>query len=90
MTRILPHLIDTVLLVTGIWLAFRLQLSPIQHAWLGDKLIAVMLYIGLGAVALRFGRSRAVRITSWVAALIVFAYIVGVAVTHQPMPFTAT
>lgn len=90
MTRILPHVIDTVLLLSGIWLVFRLRLSPIQHVWLGSKLIAVMIYIGLGSVALHYGRTRAIRITAWVAALVVFAYIVGVALTRQPVLFTAT
>ncbi|OBS09244.1 SirB2 family protein [Acidihalobacter prosperus] len=86
LTRVLPHVIDTVLLLSGLWLAFRLRLSPMQHVWFSAKLTAVVVYIGLGVVALRRGRTKTVRATAWIAALAVFFYIASVALTHRPMP----
>jgi uncharacterized membrane protein SirB2 len=38
-------------------------------------------------VALRFGRTRAVRLTAFAAALLMFAWIVSVAITKDPRGF---
>ena len=51
------------------------------------KVIALVLYIALGTVALRHGRTKAARITAWIVAQAVFAYIVVVAVTRNPLPW---
>jgi uncharacterized membrane protein SirB2 len=56
-------------------------------AWLTTKVIALLLYIGLGFVALRYGRSKAVRLSAWIIAQLVFTYIVLVAISHNPWPF---
>ena len=85
--RIVPHLNDTVLLASGIALAFTLGLSPLDHSWLAAKLIALLVYIGLGTIALKRGKTRAQRIAAWVAALLVFGYMAAVAVAHNPLPF---
>lgn len=82
--RIAPHVVDTLLLVSAIGLAVQLRLSPVQHTWLLAKIVALLLYIGLGVVALRRGRNRLVRALAWVAALATYLYIVAVAVTKSP------
>jgi uncharacterized membrane protein SirB2 len=81
---VVPHFNDTVLLAAGIWLAFELRLAPGATPWLTAKLVALPLYIGLGMLALRPGRSKRLRVAAWVAALAVFAYIAAVAVTRSP------
>jgi len=80
--RTLPHLVDTVLLASAVTLAVLSGQYPFAQDWLGAKVIALLLYVGLGAVTLR-------RRQPWtfVAALTVFAYIVCVAVTKQVVPF---
>ncbi|HHJ80309.1 MAG TPA: regulator SirB [Candidatus Tenderia electrophaga] len=85
--RIAPHIIDTLLLATAIWLAVKYGLSPGDNPWLMAKIIALLLYIGLGTVALKRGKTKQVRIIAWLAALLVFAYIVAVAVTKSAMVF---
>lgn len=82
--RFLPHVIDTVLLASAIALTLMLQQYPLTHAWLSAKLVALLLYIGLGLVALRYGRTRRVRAAAWIGALAVFLYIVSVAFSHDP------
>jgi uncharacterized membrane protein SirB2 len=82
--RVLPHVNDTVLLVAGVWLAFELRLAPAAAPWLTAKLVALLVYIGLGMLALRPGRTKRARVAAWVAALAVFGYIVAVAVTRSP------
>ncbi len=87
--RVLPHVVDTLLLVSAVGLAAQLHVSPLRAPWLAAKLIALVCYIGLGFVALRFGPDRRVRATAWVLALATFAYIVAVAATHSPLPWSA-
>ena len=84
--RTAPHVNDTLLLVTGIALVVGYGWNPLQHPWLEAKLAALLVYIGLGSVALsrRGERSRAVRASAWLAALAVFAYIVAVAIYKTP------
>lgn len=86
--RILPHVIDTVLLASAVSLALLLRVNPLAVPWLAAKIGALLLYIVLGTVALRRGRTRTVRITAFVAALGVYAYIVAVALTRTPLPGT--
>ena len=81
--RVLPHVNDTVLLAAGAWLAFALRLSPAANPWLTAKLVALVVYIALGTLALRPGRQKPVRIAAWVSALAVFAYMAAVAVTRS-------
>ena len=80
--RVVPHVNDTLLLAAGVWLAFELRLSP-ATPWLAAKLVALLVYIGLGMLALRPGRPKRARIAAWIAALAVFGYIAAVAVTRS-------
>jgi uncharacterized membrane protein SirB2 len=84
--RILPHLIDTLLLASAIALVVMSRQYPVEQHWLTAKVVALLLYIGLGMVALRRGRTRTVRTLAWLAALGVFVYIVSVAMTRSPLP----
>ncbi|MDP9109567.1 MAG: SirB2 family protein [Pseudomonadota bacterium] len=82
-----PHLIDTLLLVSALTLALRSGQYPFAQPWLTAKLLALCVYIALGTIALKRGRSKTVRTVALVAALVTFAYIVTVAVTRRPFPF---
>src|SRR5690606_377512 len=77
LVRIVPHVVDTVLLAAGLGLAFMLRQIPDVSDWLAAKLIALVVYIGLGTVALKRGRTRTERTAAWLAALAVFGYIVA-------------
>jgi uncharacterized membrane protein SirB2 len=68
--RVLPHVIDTLLLGSALALLMVLHLSPLTQPWLGAKIIALLLYIGLGMVALRFGRSKKIRVSAYLMALL--------------------
>lgn len=85
--KIAPHLVDTALLASAIALAVWSGQSPGRQPWLAAKLCALVAYIVLGTIALKRGKTLAVRASALVAALLVFAYIVAVAVTRQPWPF---
>ncbi|HZR70091.1 MAG TPA: SirB2 family protein [Burkholderiales bacterium] len=80
--RVVPHVNDTVLLVAGAWMAVLLREAPGVSPWLSAKIVALVIYVALGTVALRRRRAGA-----WVAALAVFFYIVAVALTHDALPW---
>lgn len=82
--RVVPHVVDSVLLASAIGLVVLLQQYPFVDGWLTAKVLALVVYIGLGTVALKRGRSKPVRRLAWLAALLVFGYIVSVAVAHSP------
>jgi uncharacterized membrane protein SirB2 len=84
--RVLPHVIDTLLLLTGIALAVMIHQYPLVHGWLTAKVLALILYIVLGTIAIRRGKTRAVRVLAWIGGLAVLGYIVAVAVAHAPNP----
>ncbi|MGE5863770.1 MAG: SirB2 family protein [Rhizobacter sp.] len=83
--RSLPHLVDSVLLLSALTLAFILRLDPVNAPWLLAKLTALMVYIGLGIVALRPSFPLRTRAIAWVAALLTFGYMVSAAITKSPL-----
>ncbi len=83
--KILPHVIDTILLVSAIALVTMIQQYPGISTWLNAKIGGLLLYIMLGMMALRFGKTRKIKTMSWIAAQIVFFYIVLVALTKNPI-----
>ena len=85
--RVLPHLVDTALLLSALSLAVWSAQYPLVQTWLSVKVGALLLYIVLGSIALKRGRSKPVRAAAYVAALVTFGYIVGVAVTKNPRLF---
>jgi uncharacterized membrane protein SirB2 len=85
--RIVPHVNDTLLLASGIGLAVLIQQYPLVHGWLTAKFFALILYIVLGTFALKRGKTQGQRIAAWVAALLVFGYMMSVALIHDPLPF---
>ncbi|HEU4372775.1 MAG TPA: SirB2 family protein [Telluria sp.] len=87
--RIAPHIVDTLLLASAIWLAVWSGQYPGVQGWLTAKVVALLGYIVLGTIALKRGRTKGVRTAALVGALALFGYIVAVAVTKQPLPFSA-
>jgi len=81
-----PHIVDTLLLISAIALAFTIHQYPFKDAWLTAKIMGLLVYIGMGFIALRNGISKKIRILSWLAAQTVFGYIILVAVSHNPFP----
>ena len=85
LAKTLPHIVDSVLLISALLLAWTLRLTPGSAPWLIAKVVGLLVYIGLGMVALRPGRPASVRAVAWVAALATFGWIVSVAITKNPL-----
>ena len=82
--KVLPHVIDTILLTSAITLVAMIQQYPGFNIWISAKIGALLLYILLGMVAFRFGKTQKIKTISWILAQIVFFYIVLVALTKNP------
>lgn len=87
--RILPHVVDSILLLSALLLAVSIAANPLQQAWLLTKILALFVYIALGMVALNESRGPRLRMVSGLAALGVFAYIVSVALSKNVAGFLA-
>jgi len=87
--KVVPHIVDSALLLSAVTLAFQLSISPFASPWLMAKIIALLLYIVLGTYALKRGRTKNIRLAAWISAQLVFIYIVTVALAHNPLPWLA-
>ena len=87
--RVAPHIIDTILLGSAILLAIQIQQYPLVHHWLTAKVLALLAYIVIGAIGLKYGSTKKIRICAWLVAIAIFVYIVLVALTRQVLPFVA-
>ncbi|MFZ6751380.1 SirB2 family protein [Undibacterium sp. Ren11W] len=85
--RILPHLIDTLLLASALTLVYWSGQYPFQQNWLTAKVLALLAYIVLGTIALKRGKSARIRAYALVGAMLTFGYILAVAISRQVMPF---
>ena len=83
--RVAPHVNDTVLLSAAVTLALMSAQYPLAQPWLSAKVLALLIYIGVGGVALspRFGRS--VNRIAFVLALACVSYILLVARSRSPL-----
>lgn len=82
--RYLSYTIDTVLLTAALMLATMLHQYPFVHGWLTVKVLLLVVYIVLGSFALKRGQTKRTRVISWIAALLVYAFIISVARAHHP------
>ena len=87
--KIFPHVVDTGLLATAIALATISGQYPVAQSWLSAKVIGLVAYILCGTMALKRGKMKAVRASFLVVALMIFAYIVLVAINRSPLAMLA-
>ena len=87
--RVAPHIIDTILLGSAILLTMQIRQYPFVQNWLTAKVLALIAYVVVGAVGLKYGSTKKIRVSAWLVAIAIFLYIVLVALTHQALPFVA-
>jgi uncharacterized membrane protein SirB2 len=71
--KVVPHIVDTLLLLSGISLIFITHFYPFspQGTWLTEKIFGVIIYIALGFVAL--SKRPVSQKTRWLAFILAFA-----------------
>ena len=87
--RYLPHAVDTVLLTTALMLTTVIRQFPFSTGWLTMKVLLLVVYIVLGSIALKRGRTRRTRIAAFLAALLTVAFLLTVARAHDPLGILA-
>jgi uncharacterized membrane protein SirB2 len=81
--KVMPHVIDTVLLGSALTMVAWSGQYPFVQGWLTAKVLALIAYIIIGAVALKHGKTKGIRTGAFIIALLIFGYIVKVALTRQ-------
>lgn len=85
--RLVPPIVDTVLLASAIGLTLVLHQYPFVNDWLTAKILALLGYIVFGSIALKYGRTRSIRIGAGCIAMILFTYMIWVARSKTPFPW---
>lgn len=78
--RVMPHVIDTLLLACGLYLLSFIGMQ----AFILAKLIGLVLYIALGTLAIKRARTPGQKALFAVLAVLVFIYIMGAAILRSP------
>ncbi|NOR79439.1 MAG: invasion protein [Methyloprofundus sp.] len=79
--KIAPHVIDTILLLSGIALVFQGNWMAGEYGWIITKLVMLIAYIGFGVMAMRSTGIK--RWAGFILALACFGYILSVAITKH-------
>jgi uncharacterized membrane protein SirB2 len=85
LTRVVPHVVDTLLLGSALLMAWQSSQYPFAQGWLTAKFFGLLAYILCGTMALKRARTMGGRVVFLVLALLAYAYIVGVALTRNPL-----
>lgn len=83
LVKILPHLIDSFLLLFAVMLMLTIKQYPFVDAWLTAKLMVLLAYIVVGSIAIKRGKTALIRLWASIFAVLIFTYILGVAKTHH-------
>jgi uncharacterized membrane protein SirB2 len=84
----LPHIVDTLLFASGIFLAWSSHQYPFVNSyWLTSKMLALVAYIGFGMLALNYGRNRIIRGIAMVVACGCAAYMIVTATDRNGLVF---
>jgi uncharacterized membrane protein SirB2 len=85
LVTILPHLVDTFLLLFAVLLMITIKQYPFFDTWLTAKLIALLAYIAVGSIAIKRGKTAVIRLWASIIAVLIFTYIIGAAKTHHAL-----
>jgi len=85
--RIIPHVVDTLLLASAVALIVLAGQVPVGVGWLSAKIGGLLLYILLGTIAMRSAPVKSRSVPAFVAAVLAFCWIVSVAVSKSPRGF---
>ena len=79
--KIVPHIIDTLLLISGATLVFQGNWLEGEFGWILSKIILLLAYIVFGVMAMRCKGTK--RWLAFVAAITCFIYIFIIAITKN-------
>jgi uncharacterized membrane protein SirB2 len=83
--KVLPHMIDTLLLGLGVAMAIKLTINPFEQYWFAEKLLAVVAYIITGYYTLKLAQNKIMQIIGYLGALGWVMLIVRLVMTKTPL-----
>ncbi len=83
--KIVPHVLDTLLLLSGVALIMVTGWMPLRDAWLTEKLLALVAYIFLGVLTFKLPRGKLFKVFAFLGALGWVYYMAVLAVTKSPI-----
>ena len=85
--RVVPHVIDTVLLLSALTLCVLIGQYPFIDPWLTEKLLGLAMYVFMGTIALKTANTGFMRAVGLLGALSWLAFMVVIALTKQALIF---
>ncbi len=82
--KVVPHVIDTFLLLSALMLCVLINQYPFVQPWLTEKFLAVIAYIIMGVMCFR-GRTKMLKMVAFAGALGWLVMIGKLAVTKTPL-----
>ena len=79
------YAIETLPLTAALMLLSVLRIHPGNQPWLAVKLLLLVTYVVLGSYALKRAHTVRMQRAAFLAAVVVFLYMVGVARAHHPL-----
>jgi len=79
------YAIDTLLLTAALMLTSVVHQYPFGNGWLTMKVALLVVYVMLGSIALKRGRTRSMQVAAYFAALLTVAFLYTVARAHNPL-----
>jgi len=84
----IPHFIDTALLASALFLVYLSPRHSVTSDWVTAKIVALIVYIGLGIASKRTKGSTTMQAAFYLMALAAASYIVAVAISKSPTPYS--
>jgi uncharacterized membrane protein SirB2 len=85
--KILPHVIDTLLLLSAATLCVLIGQYPFVTPWVSEKLLALLMYIFMVVLTLKIAKTGFMRSVGFIGALSWLAFAGFVAVSKQALIF---
>lgn len=89
--KITPHVVDTFLLLSGLLASYLLFWRyGVNPDYVTVMIVGLIVYIVLGLFALRLGKTKAIRGSAWVLAILLFLYISAAGAMKTATPFISS
>ena len=79
LVKVLPHIVDTTLLISGVTLVVMSGQYPWVAAWVGMKIALLVAYVVLGTFALKRGKNKQIRTVFFAVSILILLALFAVA-----------
>ncbi len=87
LSRVLPHIVDTILLGSAIYLVIASKMYPLSVNWVTAKVILLIVYVIAGSFALKRGKTKTIRIMALLVSILTILSIFAIAGIKPALTF---